>query len=108
MKKQGKEGLGPGSCHPWLSISPKHNENDGRQPQNHKHVYVPLVHVVVVVLCLGVLVVGHPVGNHLVREMSTAMRDGSKYYLPWEADLLAVVRGPTCVNKLMCGCVVVV
>jgi len=45
-----------------------------------------LVHVVVVVLYLGVLVVGRP----------------------WEADLLVVLHGPTCVNILVCGCVVVV
>ena len=46
-----------------------HNKNDDREPQNQQHMYVPLVHVVVVVLYPGVLVVGRPVKNHLVREI---------------------------------------
>jgi hypothetical protein len=70
--------------------------------------YVPLVHVVVVVLYPGVLVVGRPVEIIWLEKFSTAMRDSSKLYLPWEADLLVVLHGPTCVNILVCDCVVVV
>jgi|TARA_B110000091_G_C13551221_1_gene364502 hypothetical protein len=40
--------------------------------------YVPLVHVVVVVLYPGVLVVGRPVEIIWLEKFSTAMRDSSK------------------------------